>query len=379
MKIVYLLTTADASAGTENAVFTQANAMSGHADVEILSIHRTAPRPHFPLARRVRLRHIADKPKQRQPSRVIAKSWDSQFDAQTDDDVERALRAMRADIVVTTTPALAYLAARYVPSTVRIVHQEHRVSSLRGEGFEPLRLAVPRLSAIVTLTDATAEWLRAELAGQPTPIIVLPNSIDVAGALVSDRQQPLIVTAGRLVPTKQFEHVVRAFGRANEEVPGWQLRIYGDGRSRGSVQRTIRRLGLETQVLLPGVTSDLATVMAKASIVALASATEAFSLVIAEAQAAAVPVVSYDTHAGPRDILEKTGGGLIVPMNSESDLAAGLRRLMTDQHLRDEYGLRGREGSWQFDVSRVTQRWLEVFREVSAQVVYNVTNRSTKR
>jgi glycosyltransferase involved in cell wall biosynthesis len=198
-------------------------------------------------------------------------------------------------------------------------------------------------------------------------IAVVPNGIDVAGALLSNRRQRLIVTAGRLVPTKQFEHVVRAFGQASEGVPGWQLRIFGDGRSRARVQRTIRDLGLETQVLLPGVVPDLATVLAKASIVALASATEAFSLVIAEAQAAAVPVVSYDTHAGPRDILEKTGGGLLVPMNSDADLAAGVRLLMTDQGLRDEYGLRGREGSWKFDVSRVTRRWLEVFSEVMSE------------
>lgn len=366
MKITYLLMTADAGAGTENAVITQANGMADHADVEVLSVHRTARRPHFPVAKRARLTYIAGAPKERTPSLVIPDSWDNQFDATTDPLIERELRRLRTDILVTTTPALAYLAARFAPPRVKIVHQEHRASFLRGRGFEPVRLAAPRLSRITALSEITATWLKRELPGEESRVIVVPNAIDVAGALVSDRREKLIVTAGRLVPAKQFEHVVHAFARTREDHPGWQLRVYGDGPSRSSLQTVIRRHGLETSVSLPGVVPDLPTALAQASVFALASRSEAFSLVVAEAQAAGVPVVSYDTQVGPRDILTVTGGGIIVPMNSRSGLAAGMDYFMSSTEARDQYGERGREGSWTYDRTAVTAQWREVFHSVLA-------------
>ncbi len=367
MKITYLLMTADAGAGTENAVITQANSMSDHAKVEILSVHRTARKPHFALNNRTSLRYIARAPKERTPSVVIPDSWDNQYDATTDALIEKALRGLQTDILVTTTPALAYLAARFAPGRVKIVHQEHRASFLRGRGFEPLRLAAPRLSRIATLSEITATWLRQELPGAADRIVVIPNAIDVAGALLSDRRQPLIVTAGRLVPAKQFEHVIQAFARTRDEHPDWQLRIYGDGPSRPSLQTVIRRQGLETAVSLPGIVPDLQVALAQASVFALASRSEAFSLVIAEAQAAAVPVVSYDTPVGPRDIIDKTHGGIIVPKNSRAGLAAGMSFFMSSDERRDLYGERGRQGSWVYDRAAITTQWRKVFSEVMSR------------
>jgi len=373
MKIVYLLTTADASAGTENAVLTQANALAAFADVEVMSVHRTSRRTHFAVSPRVRLRYIADRPETATPSRVIPKSWDDQFDAATDDAVADALQRIRADIAVTTTPALAYLAARYVRSDVKLVHQEHRFTSARGGGWEPLRLAAPRLEAIVALTEMNATWLNQKLAGIATHVTVIPNGMDVAGSPVSSLDQRLIVSAGRMVPAKQFEHVVEAFHRASQNVADWQLRIYGDGPSRVRLQTVIRRLGLEGRVSLPGVVPDLPTQLAKASLFALASRSEALPLVLLEAQAAGVPLVSYDTHTGPREIIEATGGGILVPRGSRNGLAAGMQTLMADDELRRRYGATAREGVRQFDLEEITKRWRSFYTAVCSRSLRSTT------
>lgn len=377
MRIVYLLTTADASAGTENAVLTQANALAPFADVEVLSVHRTARRPHFAVSPRVRLRYIADRPETATPSRVIPKSWDDQFDAATDDAVAAALQRIRADIAVTTTPALAYLAARYVRSDIKLVHQEHRVSWARGAGWEPLRLAAPRLDAIVALTEVNAAWLNEKLAGIATHVAVIPNGMDVTGSPVSSLDQRLIVSAGRMVPAKQFEHVIEAFHRASENVPDWQLRIYGDGPSRVRLQTVIRRLGLEARVSLPGVVPDLPTQLAKASVFALASRSEALPLVLLEAQAAGVPLVSYDTQTGPREIIEATGGGILVPRGSRNGLAAAMQTLMADDELRRRYGATARQGVRQFDLEEVTKRWRSFYASLSSRSLEPTTLSAT--
>lgn len=365
MRIAYLLTTADSSGGTERTIITQANGVARQAAcaAEIISVYRTAKRPHFAIDRRVSVRYALDRPADHVPSTVISQVWDDQYDARAEEPLERLIRRSRADILVTTTPALALLAVRHARPGVRIIHQEHRYSKARGEGLEPLRMAAPKLWKIVVLTERNADYLREDPAFDGCAIEVVENAVDVAVVPRSPLSQPLIVSAGRFVPAKQFEHLIRAFGTVAHDHPDWRLRIYGDGPSRGSLQTVIRRQHLESRVELPGTVKDLAGQLAKASIFAQSSRSEALPMVLLEAQAAGIPVVAYDTHTGPRDILERTGGGLVVPQNSIEGLAAGLGRLMTDAGLRTHLGELGRSGAWEYHTDRIIARWIRVFTE----------------
>ncbi len=363
MKITYLLTTADAAGGTEGTVFTQAGWMAQHADVRIVSMHRTADSPHFALDDRVALTYAADLPETRTPSTIMPSVWDDQYDAGTDAAVVATIAAIRADVVVTTTPALALLAAQHLPAGTRVVHQEHRASARRGSGLVPLELAADRIALVTTLTDRSCEWL-AERLGSSVPVVVVPNGMDVAEFPVAGLKAPVIISAGRLVAVKQFHHLVLAFARAARDLPEWRLRIYGDGPAEQTIRHVASLQGMESRVELPGAVSSMRGELAKASVFALASRSEAQPLVLMEAQAAGLPVVSYDTYTGPREILTATGGGIVVPEKSVPGLTAGLRRLMMDTELRSSLGKRARAGIWQYDLEQVGRRWIEVFRAV---------------
>ncbi|WP_052226309.1 stealth conserved region 3 domain-containing protein [Microbacterium mangrovi] len=367
MKVTYVLTTADAAGGTERTIISQANWMADHAEVTILSLHKAASASHFAVDPRVKVKYATKRRDETlRPSLLIPRIWDDQFDAGSDSAVEDAFRRVSADIVVTTTPALALLASRFVPPRARIVHQEHRFSAARGPGFDPLRACAHRLDAIVVLTARNADWIRTELGEDAPRIGVVANGVDVASFAQSSLRQPLVMSAGRFVPAKQFDHLVRAFAVATEQHPEWRLRIYGDGPAKPRILTEIRRNGLETRVELPGAVSDIDSQLAKASIFALSSRSEALPMTLLEAQAAGVPVVSYDTATGPREILDATRGGIIVPMNSRMGLASGLRTLMADEERRLEFGRRAREAAWQFDSDNVMPAWLTIFGELLA-------------
>jgi len=169
------------------------------------------------------------------------------------------------------------------------------------------------------------------------------------------------VAAGRLVGEKQYPQLVEAFGLVADRLPAWRLRIFGEGPGRAEIVRTVRRLGLFDRVELPGSTTDLASEWARAAVSAMTSRSEGFPLVMQEAMAAGVPVVSYDSPSGPRAIIEDGVDGVLVPQDSPADLAAALLRLATEDDLRHRMGEAARQAAARFGSAAVTERWVELY------------------
>jgi glycosyltransferase involved in cell wall biosynthesis len=85
-------------------------------------------------------------------------------------------------------------------------------------------------------------------------------------------------------------------------------------------------------------------------------------LYVLEALANGVPVVQ-PRHGSFPELIEATGGGLLVEPDNPADLAAGLRRLLDDPALRRELGAKGQEAvRGRFSDDEMAARTLEVFR-----------------
>ncbi|HEV7214006.1 MAG TPA: glycosyltransferase family 4 protein, partial [Chloroflexota bacterium] len=78
-----------------------------------------------------------------------------------------------------------------------------------------------------------------------------------------------------------------------------------------------------------------------------------------EAMASGVPVVASDL-PGVRDVVMRSGGGLLTPPNVAGDLAAALRTLLTDAALRQRLGRQARAA-----VERL-YAWPEIISELEA-------------
>ncbi|UUZ60460.1 glycosyltransferase [Nocardioides sp. B-3] len=72
---------------------------------------------------------------------------------------------------------------------------------------------------------------------------------------------------------------MRAFEQIADDLPGWRLRILGDGPLRGELIAHAAKAGLADRIELPGAVEDMAPEWAEAAICALSSKTEGFPLV----------------------------------------------------------------------------------------------------
>jgi len=158
-----------------------------------------------------------------------------------------------------------------------------------------------------------------------------------------------IISIGRLVPFKGFEHLIDACADLARRGLEFTCEIIGDGPLHSDLTGRIRKLKLSGHVHLLGSLSQGAVLekLKAADIFALASVTDkqgasdVFPTVIIEAMAAARPVVSTRLAGIPESVVHGETG-LLVPPEDTMALAEALSHLIKDAKLRLHYGRAGR-------------------------------------
>lgn len=155
------------------------------------------------------------------------------------------------------------------------------------------------------------------------------------------------VTVGRLSPEKNHARLLRAFARVHAEDPTTRLLILGDGPLMSDLESLTGRLGISDAVRLAGHQTNPYALMAEADCFVLSSDYEGQPMVILEALALGLPVVTVEFASAASAL--PNGDGLVVPQ-SVDDLAAGMRTF-----------LRGEVSAGNFDVTEYNSTAVDEF------------------
>ena len=155
----------------------------------------------------------------------------------------------------------------------------------------------------------------------------------------------------RICPEKGLHHLIEAFADVARAVPEARLRIAGylGGRDKAyceGLRRRVQELGLESSVEWVGEVDRTEKIEFLRSLHAFSVPTdyrEPKGLSVLEALAMGVPVVQPDHGAFP-EMLERSGGGLLVAPGDPGSLAEALLRLEADPSLREQLGTAGSAG-----------------------------------
>jgi glycosyltransferase involved in cell wall biosynthesis len=262
---------------------------------------------------------------------------------------QEALRKHPPDVAIGIVQypsfALAW-AKRQLRATWPILACEHSYVTKNledPEAYRPLfrwyyRRHFPRLyndacGFVVTLTQEG----KADLVYHgvhPEKIHVIPNPIDFAaiesaareltGDSFFDDGRPVVLGAGRLAWQKGFSYLIRAFYEVHAACPDAKLLILGEGPLRAKLQREINRLGLDGVAHMPGASDRIWAYMKRSSVFVLSSEWEGLPMVMLEALALKVPIVSFACPSGPREIQDEGRGGLLVPHGDVPALAQAI-------------------------------------------------------
>lgn len=147
---------------------------------------------------------------------------------------------------------------------------------------------------------------------------------------------PLILSIGLLAARKGHDTLLSALARITDL--DWQAQIVGgthDAAVAAALHSQCRALGLEDRVRFAGLLDDatLRDRYRSASVFALATRYEGYGMVFSEAMLFGLPIVTCATGAVPETVPPEAG--LLVPVDDAEAFGQAIRRLLTDQALRD--------------------------------------------
>lgn len=376
-QVRFLLLSAWGIGGAIRTTYTTAAYLSANHDVEVVSVQRALVEPGMPVPDGLRLRALFDGTDRRPSLRNLAalllyrapsRSWHVQdagykhVSLWTDVVLLRWLRSLpQGTVVVTTRPALTLLASRLAPAGVVVIAQEHqRIDLYRDDLRSALVTALHNVSVCVTLTETDCAAYQDLLGAIGPSVLAIPNAVPDVPLGPGDPGVHKLMAAGRLQRQKGFDLLLEAFASVVAKHPDWTLDIFGRGTQRESLEQAVVDLGLGGQVRINAPTDRLGEQMQTASVFVLSSRFEGFPLVLLEAMAAGLAVVSFDCPTGPGEILTDGISGLLVPAGDVPALAAALNRVMTDESLRRRFAAAAPEAVLPYSQQQVGRRWDEL-------------------
>lgn len=271
--------------------------------------------------------------------------------------VAKYLRAREPEAIIaamTHCSAAAVMARAIARRKTKIVATEHNTMSkvvANTSGFKyrlmPLwsRWALNSADSIVAVSRGVADDLSAQTGIRRKRFSIIYNPVitdaihtaataSVEHPWFQPGEPPVILAVGRLDKQKDFPMLVRAFRLVREHCRS-RLMILGEGPDRNRIQRAVSDVGLTADVALPGFEHNPYRFMSRAAAFAFSSQWEGFGMVLVEALALGVPVVSTDCTYGPAEILCDGKFGTLVPVGDHEAMARALLKALVYPEQQD--------------------------------------------
>lgn len=248
----------------------------------------------------------------------------------------RLVREWRPDII---HAHLYYGAVFAAFAKVPLVYTHHSIR-MRARWLYPF--LDMRVARYVGICDACTQLLEGTTR---RPVVRIDNAVDgrrlkpkPSGGDRAQSETLALLTAGRLVPSKDHSRLLAAFAelRRTDVV----LQIAGEGPLRACLEEQARSLDISERVRFLGNVSNMSDLMADADVFVMSSAWEGLPIALIEATLAGLPVVVTDV-GGCAEIVRRAHNGIVVDSPGVPAYAEALRILLNSRELRETFARNG--------------------------------------
>lgn len=233
---------------------------------------------------------------------------------------------------------------------------EHTPAYLGKVIKDHFRHQMQRLDEVVVLTHTDAAIYR-QVMGLDFQVIYNPLTLRPQGQ--SNPQAKKFLAVGRFSPRhKGFDILIEAFARFAQTNAEWCLEIVGEGPEEPQLRALIARYELERRITLCPFTKNIQAHYAGASVYVLSSRWEGFPLVLAEAMAHGLPIISSDIPTGV-ELLQDKNFALLFTSEHPEALCERMVEMSRSTQLQT-WSDQAREFAKEMTVEKAVEKWEEI-------------------
>jgi len=287
--------------------------------------------------------------------------------------------------------------ANYVNGLARLLGAGHRaqmvnvgqVSLYKQEGWLGqmnlwlIRWLYPRAELLILKSHGMKADLHQLMPQLPVAQQVIHNPYDIEKIQQQALVEPTnwkktldkftLISVGRLTPLKQLDDLICALAKLPETV---ELVLVGEGPHKDFLKGVAKAQGVDDRVVFVGRQDNPFSYVARANIFMMASRSEGFPNVLAEALICGVPCIAADCTSGPREILAPDSAqdqqmcvgdgvewaqfGALVAVGDVKAFAQAVEHLMNHPQQRQVYAQLGRKRGQNFNSEAIVQQYEQV-------------------
>ena len=212
--------------------------------------------------------------------------------------------------------------------------------------------------------------------GIATTMEVIATGIEPASFVLGDRvafrekygiaqERPMLLFVGRVAHEKNIDFLIQVVNQVRKEVADVLFVIAGEGPARVHLEQEVKRLALGQHVRFIGYLdrhTELNNCYRAADIFIFSSRTETQGLVLLEAMAQGVPLVST-AELGTRDVLQD-GAGVWIAQEELSDFSSNVVKMLGHAQARSDLGELGRAYANEWSAAKQAKKMLAFYNTV---------------
>jgi glycosyltransferase involved in cell wall biosynthesis len=195
-------------------------------------------------------------------------------------------------------------------------------------------------------------------------VVIIPNPLPFSPKIISPLTEKKIISVGRYVYQKGFDLLLKAWSVVEKTCPDWTLTIRGDGNC-SEYETLANELNIDkNRCKLLGRTEHIQDEYMKSSLLVMSSRFEGFGMVLIEAMACGLPVVSFDCPCGPKDVIKDRIDGLLVENGNVEKLAEALIWMIQHPEELKVMSMNAVKNVQRFKMDKVASQWKQLFDEI---------------
>lgn len=340
-------------AGTERAVTNLANVLveSGSYVVTVISLYSSdGSQCYYPINHSVDVVHLGFARSGMAKRLIVYIKFVHSVNA--------IIRDKHIDVVLGTTHALNSLLFFMSRKAKKIACEHMNYAACPKISSRIRRIIYPRLDAVILLTNADAKHYDFIT---PKKKWVIPNSLSFTCDNPAKLDSKRIIAVGRLTKQKGFDLLVKAAVLIKKEIPDWHISIFGEGEEKEELLNAISSFGLGDFISIHEPTKEIQQELLNSSMFVMSSRHEGLPMILLEAKACGLPIVSFDCPEGPAEVVRHGEDGLLVEPENVEKLAEAVVSFAKNTERLKAFGKKAFENAKLFSSENVFDKWKELF------------------